>query len=469
MIIQKLCKTARAYGLPAVPDTAGRTKVEGMHQSILAHVGVSPTDLQGAIDAFASYCVSFGDDVAAAAGAQAPAVVAQTPRRRWKFKAAQFTYNSTEGEWASTDSGVLEGLFRRLVQFVQSLSTLVRTKGASVTLEESLKAGDHVHAHVYLHLDKEFEGEGDGGLDVFMFEGIRPHLVTNTAKGKGFGAAVNLGHFYVFADKKGTLFNWATYEPFCDYKVEAWWLDNLLKAGKIERAVYLRYASRVGIGFQRRLADINAAERHEKEQAMVEHVDAESAGLMRAIKPVKFFQVIEAFLKLFTEEHHRRPILAIVGGTNLGKTMLARDVLRRVAAVVGVAGFLEVTVELNTNLDFSELDTRVHGGVLLDGVGDALILKANRESLQGQAKLCKGGQSATMMYSYKFTLARRAVVATFDLSAENLDALGSDHWLSNELNVMQLQLTESAFDNDAPPRVDLHVPALRIGCKRIRL
>ena len=52
-----------------------------------------------------------------------------------------------------------------------------------------------------------------------------------------------------------------------------------------------------------------------------------------------------------------------------------------------------------------------HGrGVLFrgDGVGDAFILKKNREALQGRAKQAKGAQSAKMMYSHKYTLARRA-------------------------------------------------------------
>ena len=90
---------------------------------------------------------------------------------------------------------------------------------------------------------------------------------------------------------------------------------------------------------------------------------------------------------------------------------------------------------------------RHHAGVLLDGVGDALILKKNREALQGRAKQAKGAQSATMMYSYKYTLARRAVVATFDLSATRLDALTDDHWLQNPLNVIQLHLRESVLSD----------------------
>ena len=121
--------------------------------------------------------------------------------------------------------------------------------------------------------------------------------------------------------------------------------------------------------------------------------------------------------------------------------------VKRVFAVLGLSDYLEITVEMNENLDLSDFDVRRHGGVLLDGVGDSLILKRNREAPQGSAKVQKGAQSATMMYSYKYTLAKRAVIATFDLSAANLDALQTDHWLSNPLNVIQLHLTESVVDD----------------------
>lgn len=95
--------------------------------------------------------------------------------------------------------------------------------------------------------------------------------------------------------------------------------------------------------------------------------------------------------------------------------------------------------------DLSELDVRQYSGVLLDGVADALTLKKNRESLQGRPKICRGGRSATMMYSYPFTLCRRGVVVTMDLSAKNLELFRTDHWLSNPMNCLVLRLSEPAY------------------------
>ena len=60
-------------------------------------------------------------------------------------------------------------------------------------------------------------------------------------------------------------------------------------------------------------------------------------------------------------------------------------------------------------------------------VGDALFLKKHRGDLQGRAKASKAGLSGTMIYAYPYTLARRAVVATFDLSARNLALFRTHH------------------------------------------
>ena len=90
----------------------------------------------------------------------------------------------------------------------------------------------------------------------------------------------------------------------------------------------------------------------------------------------------------------RRPIFVIVGATNLGKSLLAADVLRKVARVLGLTPndsqaacsedatqqpYLEVRVEENTELDLSDYDLTAHVGVLLDGVGNAQFLKKRIE------------------------------------------------------------------------------------------
>ena len=174
---------------------------------------------------------------------------------------------------------------------------------------------------------------------------------------------------------------------------------------------------------------------------------------------MKDFPQVDQFVSLFDAQsfYHRRPSLAISGGTNLGKSLLARQVLMRVAVRLGLEDYLEVTVEMMQTFDLADFDLRRHGGVLLDGVGDALSLKLNREALQGRPKVCKGAQSATNVYAYDYTFCRRAIVATFDLLAEHLDAFETDHWLSSPLNVIVLKLTSKAYHE--PPVLAITEPA----------
>ena len=125
--------------------------------------------------------------------------------------------------------------------------------------------------------------------------------------------------------------------------------------------------------------------------------------------------------------------------------MLAGKVMERIAQLHGVSGWKEITVEGDTSLDFSEFDVTTDAGVILVSVGDAAFLHQHREALQGRAKESRGGRSATMVYAYPFTLCRRAVVATMDLSARNFELFTNHHWLSDNPNATSLQLTESAF------------------------
>ena len=116
-----------------------------------------------------------------------------------------------------------------------------------------------------------------------------------------------------------------------------------------------------------------------------------------------------------------------------------------IGGALGLTKYLEITVEDSVTLDLSEYNLEEHVGVVLDGVGDVKTLWVNREALQGRPKATKAGKSATGMYSYPYTFASRAVIATFDLSAKNLHLFETDHWLSQRKNVIVLRLTSPAY------------------------
>ena len=84
------------------------------------------------------------------------------------------------------------------------------------------------------------------------------------------------------------------------YAVEGWWLDNLLKAGKLDRSTYLDLAAKVTVGFARRLADAHAAERHEREAAVRRAVAEASGSLAPRLLPMKTFSVVEVGIGMFS-------------------------------------------------------------------------------------------------------------------------------------------------------------------------
>ena len=63
-----------------------------------------------------------------------------------------------------------------------------------------------------------------------------------------------------------------------------------------------------------------------------------------------------------------------------------------------------------------------------------------------------------MIYAYPFTLARRAVVVSMDLTAQNLHLFHTNHWLKDNRNVCHVFLTAPAFEQPAAERLPAQLP-----------
>ena len=113
-----------------------------MHNQLIDLPGLLQADRSAVADASVEYMSMLNLNVRA------------DHRKVWKFMAAQLTYNSCVGDWASGDKVVLHALFHRLVKFCKAKATKLHIIGLTVTLEESVKSGGHVHAHVYIHMNK---------------------------------------------------------------------------------------------------------------------------------------------------------------------------------------------------------------------------------------------------------------------------------------------------------------------------
>ena len=63
-----------------------------------------------------------------------------------------------------------------------------------------------------------------------------------------------------------------------------------------------------------------------------------------------------------------------------------------------------------------------------------------------------------MKHAYRFTLARRAIVVTMDMSADNLHLLYTDHWLADPRNVKVLRLTAPCWRSPEDPDGAVEIP-----------
>lgn len=247
--------------------------------------------------------------------------------------------------------------------------------------------------------------------------------------------------------KAGTLKSDTNYRPRLDYSLKEKWLTDLWANHKVTNEQCMKLSVEFRTGHAGRKRDILEVIADEKRRAVHKHIKAELGILeeTQKLQPRRPFPQIDLFVCSFLLAEWRRPIYVIVGGTGTGKSILAATILREVGAKLGLKDFLEITVEGDAAMDLSDFDLDAHSGVLLDGVADVMFLHHQREALQGRAKVLKGGRSATMMYSYPYTLCKRAVVVTLDLAAKNLRLLKEHHWLSDARNVCTLWLDTPAW------------------------
>ena len=364
-----------------------------------------------------------------------------------KSRAFMLTFNDKSRSWTRDTWGP----FR---DWVKGLQPALGFRAWAACLEVSERAArrravEVVHCHAYLYWT---DGVGlyRRNLEELTFDGVPPRVDVCTSTGRAFAAGACHGLWYVALQKKGTVFAETNYEAWQHYHPKEKWLTDLWSEQKLTHVQFLDLSAKFRHGHAGRRRDAMEVIMSEKRRAVHDHITRELKLLHSSghVKPRRAFPEIDRFIALFTAPALRRPIFAIIGGTNTGKSMLGAAILQEVAAVLGLEGFLELTVEADKQMDLADFDLREHAGILLDGVGDAMFLHEHREALQGRPKECKEGKSATMMYSYPFTLCRRAVVATFDLAASNLALFKQHHWLRDPRNVHQLWLTGPAWQGE---------------------
>ena len=156
----------------------------------------------------------------------------------------------------------------------------------SATMEESVQSDEagRVHIHEQREVCKRLTRVS---LEAFRYTtltgvAVMPNCAPNyleavgsssdSAQGKGRGAAYRVAcdraHFYVQANKFGTLFTETDWPMQKNFRVQAKWFDDLVARAKLSRDQWLQYAFDSTVGFSTRKRNFDALESFEKDQAI---------------------------------------------------------------------------------------------------------------------------------------------------------------------------------------------------------
>ena len=335
-------------------------------------------------------------------------------------------------------------------EFLVSLRGLLKTWKVwrwCATLEES-KAGK-LHAHVML----QFHAAVNRFSDAFVVDGLKPNAGPNGPgkdyMGEGFcrnklQQSIDRGMFYVWADKIGTYRNEfgnpcvdGNYGPawtdgfLMRYRVLSKWAETLWQECKLDHGVYGHYLlkSRDGYIFKKR--SLEAVIQGEQEEAELKEI-AENTKRIRSnvalYQPFPEVAKAVAWLKCFTTDMLRYPLLVVLGPSGSGKTEWAKSLFTHP---------LELKVgSLTTFPDgMRAFNRHLHDGIILDDVRDMAFICNNQDKLQGkydahvEFATTQGGTCA-----YKKYLFATPIVVTGNFSTANLSFLQNHDWLGRDLN-----------------------------------
>ena len=314
---------------------------------------------------------------------------------------------------------------------------------------ETNKDGGH-----HLHLMLDFQKSVDRTAPFFAFEGRCPNARANDILGVGWSrsqhwqVSVSRGHFYVWANKRGTvrdasgkLFVATNYEPaWTDakqtYAVKAEWPEKLWHEYKLDDLVYFNeylFLCKDKVAAKKR--NFEAFRNWHRPQELAREVEQRTVRIRSnpsLYQPFKEVAQAQEFLELFKHEAMRYPVLVVHAPSFAGKSEWAVSLFQRPL-------YLEIGAQGLWPPGMKQLDRAVHDGLVLDDLRDLHFVHANQEKLQGKYDRLvtlfntPGGELACTLNMY-----RLPIVFTVSDSTDNLEYLRTHDFCKRRENVRLL-------------------------------
>ena len=271
----------------------------------------------------------------------------------------------------------------------------------SAAMEHSLHATQPgtVHLHAYF----SWVGAGVKGVDCrgtgpWAFRQVKPRIDCNSEqRGPSFWLkAVQRGHFYCSAHKKGAVYTATNYPPWNGiWAPDAAWVVALYRQHKLDHDAYLRLSTLLRDGHERRKASVEAAK--SSETAVVfeeERCWAREQIKARSLPFKPLLPAVECWKMSYEEVEERYRMLVLFGPSRTGKSRLARSLF-------GESRTLVVDVQHADHPDLHGFKRHHHLAVLLDEVASPKFIAGNKKLLQAHVDGAILGQSATQLYTYE--------------------------------------------------------------------
>ena len=347
---------------------------------------------------------------------------------RIRARAVLLTYQGM----GAVEAEALE-VWTRFLHFVRRNKRAWRVVHWTATMETNKEGGHHAH----LMLD--FQESVDRTAPFFAFEGCCPNARANDLLGVGWArshqwqTSVNRGHFYVWANKRGTVRDAqgslcvaANYEPAWTnakqtYAVKAEWPEKLWHEYKLDDLVYFNeylFLCKDKVAAKKR--NFEAFRAWHKSQKLDREVEERTVRIRDnpdLYQPYREVALAQEFLELFKHEAMHYPVLVVHAPSFAGKSEWAVSLFKRPLYLeIGALGLWPPGMK--------QLDRTVHDGLVLDDLRDLHFIHDNQEKLQGKYNRpvtlfnTPGGELACVVDLY-----RLPIIFTVNDSTANLDYL----------------------------------------------
>ena len=341
--------------------------------------------------------------------------------------------------------------------FVQS--RLRQWSVAQWTATAETNESDKHHLHLMLLFTKQL----DRSSSTFAFQGVLPNVRANDLLGDGFGGrkfqlSVDRGHFYVWANKRGTVVDgsgklcragncepaWArdlgsdlrsVAQVVNRYRVSGDWPRKLWQEYKLADNVFEEYAylSKDKLAANKRSFEVYRQWKQTRDlEERVKERTKRIRGNPELYSPFNRVPEAEQWLSLFLVDALRYSVLVVHAPSYAGKSEWAVSLFRNPLYVeIGSSGMWPAAMK--------KLDRDLHDGVVLDDLRDLDFIARNQETLQGKYNRLvelfntPGGELAVTL-----DLFRLPMVFTVNDSTANLTYLETHDFCKRTENVRLL-------------------------------